>query len=470
MAASAGAWYRVGTVSVTNNNAAIVGIGSNWLNDVIAIAIGDAFTIDAKTWYEVIAVNSDTSITLDRGFEGSTASDVEYAILRNTSGTILTRIAGQIAVQFNQKQLFLDELRNWLTSEDETATLTDSHGIAHVVKTVNKIQEITGTAAEADVVSNVVDTGQNKVLTVGYGGLGAGAILTSNFDTITVNGFYQSLLGNTIGAPLPGRQYSLFHNSYGTGTGNDRASQLAIESLPTTVDKFMYFRTREGGVWTEWIQVLTNSDVTNTFYDSTPGRITKVGDFGLGGVGVIVSSLNDINTGGMYRISSGDAVAGGAPYSAPWEVISIHYDSNSAKQVAFRAGAGNLIHLERVKAAGNWQEWQEIYHSGNTNFNEFGGLTNDVLAVGTCPSSTIARIALPLVGKSVPISISVTGTFTLKANNATVATGLTGEGIFLKPYSGTKLGILECTSTGLVPNSYVELITESETSKITVNY
>ncbi|MGB2065133.1 MAG: hypothetical protein ACPHUL_08245 [Marinomonas gallaica] len=172
MAASAGAWYRVGTVNVTNGSAAIVGAGSNWQNDVIAIAIGDAFTIDAKTWYEVIAVNSDTSITLDRGFEGLTDNGVEYAILRNTSGTILTRIAGQIAVQFNQKQLFLDELRNWLTSDDETATLTDSHGIEHVVKTVNKIQEITGTAADTDKVTDVVDTTAGRLTSVGWGGIG----------------------------------------------------------------------------------------------------------------------------------------------------------------------------------------------------------------------------------------------------------------------------------------------------------
>mgnify|MGYP005818884189 CR=1 FL=1 len=146
MTASAGAWYRVGTVNVTNGSAAIVGVGSNWQNDVIAIAIGDAFTIDAKTWYEVIAVNSDTSITLDRGFEGATANDVEYAILRNTSGTILTRIAGQIAVQFNQKQLFLDELRNWLTSEDETATLTDSHGVSRETRTITEIDRASNLA------------------------------------------------------------------------------------------------------------------------------------------------------------------------------------------------------------------------------------------------------------------------------------------------------------------------------------
>mgnify|MGYP003632671218 FL=1 len=206
MTASAGAWYRVGTVSVTNNNAAIVGIGSNWLNDVIAIAIGDAFTIDAKTWYEVISVNDDTSITLDRGFEGATASDVEYAILRNTSGTILTRIAGQIAVQFNQKQLFLDELRNWLTSEDETATLTDSHGIAHVVKTVNKIQELTGTAASEDVVTSDKDTTQGRLLNFGYGGLGGDRGVLDTVDTLVRNGW----------------SYQEDYSINGSATGSDR--------------------------------------------------------------------------------------------------------------------------------------------------------------------------------------------------------------------------------------------------------
>ena len=187
MAASAGAWYRVGTVNVTNGSAAIVGAGSNWQNDVIAIAIGDAFTIDAKTWYEVIAVNSDTSITLDRGFEGSTDNGVEYAILRNTSGTILTRIAGQIAVQFNQKQLFLDELRNWLTSEDDTATLTDSHGIEHVVKTVNKIQEITGTAADTDKVVNSVDATAGRLTSVGWGGIGGARISKQAYGNDLLN-------------------------------------------------------------------------------------------------------------------------------------------------------------------------------------------------------------------------------------------------------------------------------------------
>ena len=154
MAASAGAWYRVGKVNVTNGNQSVVGFGTNWQSDVIAIAIGDAFTLDAKTWYEVVAVNSDTSITLDRGFEGSTGTNKTYAIVRNTSGTILTRIAGQVSVQFNQKQLFLDELRTWLNSDNETEELTDSHGLKQSLKTPSQmVRDHDNKLAELDAIN-----------------------------------------------------------------------------------------------------------------------------------------------------------------------------------------------------------------------------------------------------------------------------------------------------------------------------
>jgi len=153
MTASAGAWYRVGAVNVVSGQQAVTGVGSNWQNDVTAIAVGDIFTLDAKTWYEVIAVNSDTSITLDRGFEGSTQNAANYAIVRNTSGTILTRVAGQIAVQFNQKQLFLDELRKWLNSDNALEELTDSHGVKKSLKTpAQMVRDHNNKLAEIDAI------------------------------------------------------------------------------------------------------------------------------------------------------------------------------------------------------------------------------------------------------------------------------------------------------------------------------
>lgn len=163
MTASAGAWYRVGTVNVTKNNQTVTGVATNWQNDVIAIAVGDIFTLDAKTWYEVTAVASDTSITLDRGFEGATGAGQSYAIVRNTSGTILTRIAGQVSVQFNQKQLFLDELRTWLNSSSATEELTDSHGLKQSIKTphqmIDDAEQAASTArSEWNVARDAVET------------------------------------------------------------------------------------------------------------------------------------------------------------------------------------------------------------------------------------------------------------------------------------------------------------------------
>lgn len=200
MAASAGAWYRVGAVNVTNGNQSIIGVGSNWQNDVIAIAIGDAFTTDAKTWYEVTAVNNDVSITLDRPFEGASADGKDYAILRNTSGTILTRIAGQIAIQFNQKQLFLDELRDWLTSDEEAVNVTDSHGITRAFKTLNKIQALSGTAATKNVGEEIGD-----VMAFGALGLGKTALTTisqANIDDVSFGRNAESFkVANPIGLP-----------------------------------------------------------------------------------------------------------------------------------------------------------------------------------------------------------------------------------------------------------------------------
>ncbi|TMO16729.1 hypothetical protein CWB59_12475 [Pseudoalteromonas sp. S326] len=258
MAASAGAWYRVGTVNVSANSTNVAGIETAWENDVIAIAIGDAFTVDSKTWYEVIAVNGDTSITIDRPFEGSSESSKEYAILRNTSGTILTRLAGQIAVQFNQKQLFLDELRNWLTSEDETATLTDSHGIEHVVKTVNKIQEITGTAASRDVATNGLDATPDRVLKVGSGGLMAGAVSITNADDALLGSFgtsSQLTHAEAVAAGFPDIGLSdstpVWWNIITWGSAA-RTSQVAIQIFRGSRQGLKFTRVKHDNIFSKW--------------------------------------------------------------------------------------------------------------------------------------------------------------------------------------------------------------------------
>ena len=132
--------YRIGTVNVTGGDNVIVGVGTKWLTDAVPVALGDWFTLDMKTWYEVIAIDTDLSITLDRNYEGVDATGVNYGIGRLTSATDIQQVAGQIATQFAQKQLFLDELRKWLSSSNATETLTDSHGDSYQVTTPQQME------------------------------------------------------------------------------------------------------------------------------------------------------------------------------------------------------------------------------------------------------------------------------------------------------------------------------------------
>jgi hypothetical protein len=155
MTVSSGAWYRTGKVTLVNGSKSIVGTDTFWLSSLIAVAVGDIFSVDSATWYEVTSVSADGSLKLDRNFEGGSAGPINYAIIRNTSGTVLTRIAGQIAVQFNQKQLFLDELRTWLNSVNTTENVTDSHGVSTAITTPAQMEsEHSGRIAQVDTLVN----------------------------------------------------------------------------------------------------------------------------------------------------------------------------------------------------------------------------------------------------------------------------------------------------------------------------
>lgn len=139
MGSRLGAWYRTGKVSVTKDSNIITGVGTYWKSALLEVVAGDIFTVDNQSWYEIISVDDDEKAYLDRDFEGNTELEINYAIIRSTSGTVLTSVAGQVALLFNQKQVLLDEIRIWLSSTNATENITDSHGKAHAITTPDKL-------------------------------------------------------------------------------------------------------------------------------------------------------------------------------------------------------------------------------------------------------------------------------------------------------------------------------------------
>lgn len=75
-------WYRQGTVSVTSGSTSVVGLSTFWSTQ---IASGDAFQGPDGAWYEILAVVSDTHLTLATPYAGTTASGQGYAVMRGDS-------------------------------------------------------------------------------------------------------------------------------------------------------------------------------------------------------------------------------------------------------------------------------------------------------------------------------------------------------------------------------------------------
>ena len=122
------AFYRNGTVAVTQNSKVVTGTNTNWATGATKPLAGDVFVFNNKI-YEIENVISNTEIRLYRNFEDSSATNQAYMIMRNASLNISSRIAAQVAQVVNQKQIMLDEFENFLTNtKDSTVHFTDTLG------------------------------------------------------------------------------------------------------------------------------------------------------------------------------------------------------------------------------------------------------------------------------------------------------------------------------------------------------
>ena len=85
------AWYKSGTVTVTNGSATVTGDGTAFVSNVV---VGDAFQAPDGRSYEVAAVVSATELTLARAYLGATGGGQAYTIQPTSSfaGDLAARV------------------------------------------------------------------------------------------------------------------------------------------------------------------------------------------------------------------------------------------------------------------------------------------------------------------------------------------------------------------------------------------
>lgn len=121
-------WYKGGTVSVTNGSAVVTGSGTAFVANV---KVGDAFVGPDDRSYEIVTVNSNTSLTISPSYLGSNQSGQSYRIqptngitvdltnsVQSLIGTYSGVLAGAGTGQFSDGTVSVPGIR--FTSDQDT--------------------------------------------------------------------------------------------------------------------------------------------------------------------------------------------------------------------------------------------------------------------------------------------------------------------------------------------------------------
>ena len=93
------AWYRTGTVSVTNGSTTVTGSGTNF---VAGAQVGEGFAAPDGRLYEIVSIVSATSLTIGKAYLGSTQTGQSYEIVPTQS--LVADLASQVSTLISDFQ------------------------------------------------------------------------------------------------------------------------------------------------------------------------------------------------------------------------------------------------------------------------------------------------------------------------------------------------------------------------------
>lgn len=332
-------WYKAGTVSVTLNSNAVTGTGTAF---IVNCRVGDAFRGPDGRWYEVTNVASNTAISIDPPYIGSTASGGSYALApmqgyvkesADALRAIVTSYGAQMAAlktTGNYDVLPVTKGGTGGTTQAEARTglglgtaatvnagATGSSIMGAETPAAGRTSLGLGTAATATLSESRRDATLGRVLKVGDHGIGAESLETITgtlIDDIRTNGFYYVASGvNQGSAPS-------FTNGY--LWSKSVTSVYAIQSYYVLTNGFEYKRVLNNGTWGAW----------KLCYDST-SAVGTVSQSGGVSTGAVVERGSNGN-GQFVKYADGTLIQWGASSGVVDTSVSSLYGSTSGVMYA----------------------------------------------------------------------------------------------------------------------------------------
>lgn len=288
------AWYRTGTVAVTNGSTTITGTGTAWVANAVA---GMGVILPDARLYEIAAVVSNTSITLAAPYLGSTAAAQTYVIVptRGPELKVAQDITAMVATygaafetagqgRFSDGTLAAPGLR-FAADENTGFYRPGSDQIAGVVGGVLRMLlsstglEVTGLITGAAVTQSVTDITSGRLLRADHAGYAARSVFggywttasARNIDTVPDGdiGLYSKNSPGTFPVDAPAFVWVETQKIYSGLSRVQVATAYAPSGTPPATGAQRWYRIQSNsGEWGAWRAQFDRGSILGTVSQS----------------------------------------------------------------------------------------------------------------------------------------------------------------------------------------------------------
>ncbi|CAI1860506.1 phage tail fiber protein [Serratia fonticola] len=389
-------WYKTGAINLTANNATVTGTGTAWADAKFGVMPGMILLAPDNKLYEVKQVNSNTSLTLNSNYAGTTASGQSYAIITTYEGDI-----SQFSARFAAMLTFFQGSRNdtvsWFTGSGDM-TFTKDDGTKLTVPTLAKIQSdylsrsstanqhVAGSVSFSLPMGMSLSTSQgflprtqgawvgwnratgatggatNATDFVNHKGSGSGGFNFWNSDGATADRVITiGSSGNILQRATAAGNTALVHNFY----ASDDSVKASFSS--NTVDGSLSIKWN-GTSYSMNLRSDGTITIPNTLYiGATP--VLKSGEYGIGGItpllnpATVMEEVKKKPT-GKYAVNSGstDMPRDDVAYYLDWSMTAASSGGHGfllASALADKGSAQEGLYKNTLRS-GSWQGWLKV--------------------------------------------------------------------------------------------------------------
>lgn len=378
------AWYKVGTINVTNNSATVTGVGTAWVGAVLR---GEGVVMPNGVLYEIDLVNSGTSITLARPYTGPTASGQSYSIcpiqdylkvLASQAAELLNVVNDTVAGVFGVGSVTLPSIRT--TADPDTGlNLLGNNELSLVTAGVDRFKiGATGTPSgtAADYLRDRTNhTGSQAISTI------------TDLQTTLDAKVAQTDVGSEPNQ-VPSNQH-LGALAFMDAIGVVQATQHTPDAKPGESWKQI-----SGNGFTEKF-VDPSGNILDVTPQTVPGALAQMQGFGLGNTaGVNIANLETHRTSGAFLADATVSTAGGLPLTLQ-HIITYRPGTSTANgemwatPLTTSTANGGRVWFRKLNS-NVWQPWKEVAFLDSPAFT--GTPSSPSLKLGNVASADVSTL------------------------------------------------------------------------------